>query len=252
MKNAAPIFVVLEGIDGSGHTTQATTLAAKLQKEGVPSELTHEPTDAPIGRLIRGYLSGQYKATQPETIATQFLIDRYEHYWGQIVPWLESGKTVVCDRYHLSWEVYQSQSLTREWLDGINRYLTAIPPHLTIVLDMTGNEEEAMKRVDARGGTKEIYEKLEFQKEISAKYTNYAQRTNTSTVCTAVIDATLSIEHIANEIWTLATSVQDYVKEYNDLLNESMENKSFTPTGVSAIYWKSVRAREHYLNRRKN
>jgi len=245
-----PIFVVFEGIDGSGHTTQAKLLTERLIKLGKKAEFTFEPTDSPIGKLIRKCLSGEFVCTQPETLAAQFLLDRYEHYWGKIVPWIEEEKIVVCDRYHLSWEVYQGQSLTKEWLAGIYRYLAAAPPHLTILLDMAGKEEEAMNRVDARGGTKEIYEKIEFQKKIAGEYLKLARHLRTSTVCTAVLDATLPIEKIADEVLILAQSVMECVKEHNDLLNVESHNSSFTPTGISAIYWKSVWARDHYYTRK--
>jgi len=249
---SVPFFVAIEGIDGSGQTTQSRILSATLREEGIDAVAVEEPTSEPTGRLLRRWLAGEFAFDQPESIATLFLLDRYEHFWSTIRPALDSNMAVVCNRYHLSWEVYQSAELTNEWLNGISMYLAVERPHLTIVLDMYGHEKEAMARVKNRKKPKEVYEKLDFQKRISLRYLERASRSGVSSVCTAVVNGAMPKEAVAKEVRLLALSVYEHLKEIKELQSPEVEPQTFTPSGVNAIYWKSVRARERYVQNHKH
>jgi dTMP kinase len=97
------LFIVFEGIDGSGKTVQAKMLAARLHECGIPCVLTAEPSGGPIGRQIRSLTS----RLEPEEEARQFTADRKDHVERVIVPALAQGRTVICDRYVYSSVAYQ-------------------------------------------------------------------------------------------------------------------------------------------------
>jgi len=149
-------FIVFEGIDGSGKTTQANMFAEKIN-----AIFTCEPTPGKIGKTIREVLSGS--KCQKETLALLFAADRVEH----VIEIEENLKKshVVSDRYVYSSIVYQTtQGIPEEFVYSINNY--AKVPDLVVILDV--DTEEALKRMEGR--EKEIFEKIEFQNKIREKY----------------------------------------------------------------------------------
>ena len=131
------LFIVLEGIDGAGHSTHAQRLKEWLET-GFPKLkgkviLTREPTDGPIGSLIRAALRGEFKIG-PRALALLFTADRLEHVRTLIEPRLKEGYVVISDRYYLSTLAYQSASgVDLEWLMALNADCPR--PDLTILLD---------------------------------------------------------------------------------------------------------------------
>jgi dTMP kinase len=98
-----PLFIVFEGIDGSGKTTQAKMLADRLAARGVRVLFTAEPSDGSVGV----YIKSLRMRAQPEEEARLFTEDRRDHLQRTIIPALEQGKTVICDRYVYSSAAYQ-------------------------------------------------------------------------------------------------------------------------------------------------
>jgi dTMP kinase len=128
------MFIVLEGIDGCGKSTQARLLYEWLMEQGKDVLLTAEPTCNRIGTFIREILSGSEKV-DPKTLALLFTADRCEHLKNEIVPALSEGRIVVSERYYHSTIAYQSaQGVNREWLFDINHFV--LEPTLTIFLDV--------------------------------------------------------------------------------------------------------------------
>lgn len=123
-------FITLEGLDGSGLTTQAGLLMDWIQGK-IPFQSTKEPTAGPVGSLIRKALQGEI-ALDEATIALLFAADRLDHLAQEIEPWLKQGSNVLCDRYRLSSYAYQSLDLPWEWVRTLNS--RARHPDLTIVL----------------------------------------------------------------------------------------------------------------------
>jgi dTMP kinase len=98
-----PLFIVFEGIDGSGKTLQSKMLASRFERCGVPYLLTAEPSDGPLGREIRSLTS----RLSPEEETHLFTADRRDHLERTILPALKQGQTVICDRYVYSSVAYQ-------------------------------------------------------------------------------------------------------------------------------------------------
>lgn len=139
-------FIVLEGLDGAGTTTQGALLAARLLEHGIPVELTREPTDGVLGRIARSFTDGRAHF-EPETVALTFAADRIEH-TVEIRSLLDAGTWVVSDRYVASSLAYQtSQGLPFDWVRTLN--MRAMEPDATVFVDTS--VASCVARLDARG-----------------------------------------------------------------------------------------------------
>jgi dTMP kinase len=156
-------FIVLEGGDGSGKTTQARSLHSELRHMGYKVHSTAEPSRSTLGRLIRrSVLHG--KKTSPEVEALLFAADRFLHLESEILPAIADGKIVVCDRYMYASFAYQgAQGIDLRWLREINRF--AVKPDLAIYLDVPA--ETGMSRIRRK---KSVLEKLELQRHVRDEY----------------------------------------------------------------------------------
>jgi len=203
-------LIVLEGIDGSGTSTQAKLLYEALQKRNYPVELTSEPSDGAIGNLIRDYLKGEQIFSErnlgAHSLALLFAADRLDHLGSRILPWLIRGKVVVSDRYLLSSLAYQSLDCDLEWIKIINR--EAPPPDLTILLDLP--VEISLKRVSQRQLWPELFEKAEIQKRVRENYLRLARELY-SDQRIVVIDADKSIEEIGAQILKEALNYLQFI-----------------------------------------
>ncbi|MFM2418433.1 MAG: hypothetical protein RL385_3156, partial [Pseudomonadota bacterium] len=108
-----PVFIVLEGIDGAGTTTQTARLVSALTAQGRRTQATREPSDGPVGVLLRQMLRGRVvspsgKAPPSEELALLFAADRLDHVSAELRPLLADGVSVVSDRYDYSSVAYQS------------------------------------------------------------------------------------------------------------------------------------------------
>lgn len=169
-------FIVFEGLDGSGKSTQIKFLSKYLQGKGVECYLTREPTDSPFGALIHACMTGRIAADE-YTIAAMFAADRLDHVANEvngIKRKLEEGATVLCDRFYFSSFAYNGGFVPLEWVVELNRpVMEQLTPDLTVFLDLP--PEEGMKRV-ARRSERERYETLERQKIIRGKYFELFER----------------------------------------------------------------------------
>lgn len=169
-------FIVLEGIDGSGTTTQLEALATRLRAAGKSVVTTREPTTLPVGALLRKILEGRLEtSTQFDwvTLALLFAADRAHHVHSVIVPSLEQGSIVICDRYDLSSRIYQSLTAPEPatalpWVCAVNDRVPR--PDITCVLDV--DAELAERRRVARGGKPELFEQIALQRRLAEAYTD--------------------------------------------------------------------------------
>ncbi len=172
------LFVVLEGIDGAGTTTQTERLVSVLRAAEHRAIATREPTHGPIGTMIRQVLTGRIVVADDRgprspdwtTMALLFAADRMDHLDAEILPALESGSIVVSDRYDYSSVGYQSATAQDEsaaaWIKQLNS--RARRPDITLVLDVS--EDVASERRARRGGRAELYEKSAFQQRLAQFY----------------------------------------------------------------------------------
>jgi len=176
-----PKFIVIEGIDGTGTTTQIAAVCRELGKRGVRCLATREPSNGPVGSLIRLGLTGrlvfskhQQDAKGEEIIyALLFAADRADHVRNEIEPSLAAGAWVVSDRYYLSSLAYQNIECDLDWLRALNSKFRR--PDITFLLDM--EPSLCLERIsrDHRAHDPEKYEQLDKLKSIRANYLSIAE-----------------------------------------------------------------------------
>ncbi len=192
-------FIVFEGIDGAGTSTQIKKL---IERDSSRFTATAEPTGSETGRFLRRMLGGDFSVDE-KTNAYLFAADRCEHIFGKggVKELCESGKTVVSDRYFFSSMAYQSVSCGEE----LPKLLNSPFPLPEYLFYFVINPEISLGRVNARGEHKEIYETIEKQKKIAAQYekviSEYEKNAAESGMKIIRINAADSIENISEVIW---------------------------------------------------
>ena len=197
-------FIVFEGIDGAGTSTQIKKLVERgCQECGEGAFVaTAEPTGGETGRFLRRMLGGEFSVDE-KTNAYLFAADRCEHIFGKggVQELCQAGKTVVSDRYFFSSMAYQSVSCGEELPKLLNEPFP-LPEYLFYFVI---NPEVSLGRVNARGEKKEIYETIEKQKKIAAQYekviSEYEKNAGETGMKIIRIDAEKDIESISEEIW---------------------------------------------------
>ncbi len=183
----SPIFIVLEGIDGSGKTSAISKVKEHLESLGHKVMITMEPTKGTIGNLVAGT-----DDLTPESEALLFTADRACH-TKEISGWLEEGYDVVCDRYYASTLAYQSASgLDRDWLYSINSKVI-MEPDVHILLDI--DPEVSLARVDKRGEKVSRFERLDYLRKVRAAYLEIAESYDLT-----VLDASRSKDDVLKDI----------------------------------------------------
>ncbi len=158
-------FIVFEGIDGSGKTTQAKLLQEELKRNGFGVLLTKEPTDGPIGQIIRRGLRGELNFSM-KTIQLLFTADRSYHLETTILPALREGKVVISDRYFYSTIAYGMLELEKEWLKKINSGF--LEPDMVFLIDI--DPETSLERLSTSRKAKEKFEDLEKLRKVRENY----------------------------------------------------------------------------------
>ncbi|EMO80593.1 dTMP kinase [Leptospira kirschneri str. 200801774] len=168
MKNKKPIFVVFEGIDGSGKSTLCRSLTEKLIELGIPSVTFTEPTNLETGKYLRKFLRGEIELKKEEQIEA-FLNDREESLKQNILPALNSDKNVLLDRYMYSTAAYQSgDDLSPEMILKKNLNRNFKIPDLLFYLDLSPSI--ALERLNRRKEDKERFETLAQLEKIRSAY----------------------------------------------------------------------------------
>jgi len=210
-----PNFVVFEGIDGTGTTTQLRILEEKYREahgaDRAQTVFTCEPTSGEIGKLIRRCLKGELAYTQ-DTIARLFAADRGEHIHGKggILELCAQGKAVFSDRYLFSSLAYQGEAGANSLAELLNRDFPL--PEYLFFFDI--DPEISMNRVESRSTDLEIYERRDFQKKVRERYLEIVAEAEKNETGMKVIriDATESVDEIARKIWRIACNLPKIVR----------------------------------------
>jgi dTMP kinase len=165
-------FVVLEGLDGAGTTTQARLLGEALRGQGRRVHVTAEPSGGPVGALIRQVLTrrvagGVGQGFDPAALALLFAADRLDHVAAEIAPKLAAGVDVVCDRFTLSSLAYQGVTTGRpRWVESLNGRAPA--PDVTLFLRVRPAVSLARRR--AASLDPDLFEVDAFQRRVGRAY----------------------------------------------------------------------------------
>jgi len=160
-------FIVFEGIDKSGKETQAKMLHDYLHGKGIPVIYTEEPSPKNvIGRTIKKWLVRQATITSGEAVTLLYTADRYEHLKNVIIPALNAGKNVICDRYFYSTIAYESAifGVDKEWIRLLHKNVRR--PDVVIFIDI--DPEISLKR--ERSSPNDRLEKVELLRKVREAY----------------------------------------------------------------------------------
>jgi len=192
-------FVVFEGCDGSGTSTQIELLRARFadRRQGPTLFATAEPTGGEVGRLIRRALRND-PALRPETLALLFAADRNEHLFapGGIRERCARGELVVSDRYVLSSLAYQGL----ECGEGLPRALNSGFPAPELLLFFDLDPSAAQERMKGRASL-DIFENLEFQRKVRSRYLSLLDEYQGAGGAARVIDASRPPGEVAQDVW---------------------------------------------------
>jgi dTMP kinase len=196
-----PYFIVIEGLDGSGKSTQIEYLRDYLRARGEACRLTAEPTELPTGRLIRSVLRHETRM-DPRALAALFAADRLEHIYhpeAGILRSLEEGYHVIASRYYFSSLAYQSEYAEPGWIAALNAQARRVlPADLTIFLDL--DPEISMHRINRRSGPRtELFERLEKLRHVRQSFLDAFDRFGQGERIVR-IDAEQSAAEVAREI----------------------------------------------------
>jgi len=185
-------FIVFEGLDGSGTTTQAELLFKYFKKQGKKVYLTSEPTRSLIGGLISSQLSKQWYSS-PECLQLLFTADRDFHLEKEIIPLLKKGITVICTRYILSTLAYGLLGIKDEkWLKEINKKF--IWPDITFLIKVS--PKICIQRIKRERFHEELFEKEDKLKKVLKNYLKFAKKLAN----VHVVNGERSVEQIFEEI----------------------------------------------------
>lgn len=194
-------FIAFEGIDGSGKSTQVKLLSDKLKKEGFNIYTTFEPTDSPIGSVIKNIFRHRIEADH-RTIAGLYVADRLDHLLNStngILKKMDEGYTVITDRYYFSSYAYQGTHMPMDWVIHANSLSAGLlRPDLTIFIDVP--PEVCMQRLSEGRDMIQLYESLENLHNVRSKYFEaFDKLKNEEKIF--IVDGNRSLDDISNDVW---------------------------------------------------
>ncbi|MGH7916045.1 MAG: dTMP kinase [Candidatus Binataceae bacterium] len=197
-------FMTLEGVEGSGKTTQAAILADTLRQRGERVTVTHEPGGTRAGEAIRAIFLDPAVALEPAAELMLVLADRAQHVREKLRPALTAGGIVISDRYSDSTTAYQGcgRGFDLVLLQELNNLASAgMCPDFTVVLDCPVETGLERTRARVRGGVRRPDrfegEEVEFHRKVRAGFLEIARHEPTRVI---VIDATQELARVSAEI----------------------------------------------------
>jgi len=202
-----PLFIVVEGIDGSGKTTQIELLKNKFKSANRKVIETAEPTDGPIGSLVRNIMKGRVQTDQ-STIAALFAADRLDHISNPVnglLTKMEEGNNIICSRYYFSNYAFQSEYVPIDWLVNINSLSkTYLKPDLTFYINV--DPKVCIERISTGRSEVEMYENLE---KLTSTHDAFLRHFKDFEEGESIhlIDGQQSVEDISAEIWKIVENL---------------------------------------------
>ena len=201
-------FITFEGIDGSGKSTQARKLAGHLQAQGRDVILTREPGGSEGAEEIRALvLQGEPDRWSAETEILLFTAARRDHLERTILPAIDAGKVVICDRFADSTRMYQglSRGDLRGTVDQLHKLMIGREPDMTILIDM--DSDAGLSRALSRQGVEERFETFgaELQAQMRTGFLSLAEEFKERFL---VINGARSIDEVSVDV---CQSVDDYL-----------------------------------------
>jgi dTMP kinase len=187
------VFIAIEGLDGSGGTTQLARLADRLADGEVVR--TREPSAGPVGRLLREALAGGELGD--DVLPYLFAADRRDHLARTVLPALARGAVVLSDRYYLSSLAYQAPALGLGKVASLNEGFRAPDIHVLLLLP----PEVCLARVQARGEPRERFETLERLRRIEQGYREAVELVRARGERVEAIDASGTPEEVHAAVW---------------------------------------------------
>lgn len=197
-------FIVFEGIDGSGTSTQARLLHERLVASGIPANKTSEPSMGPAGLVVRQALSHRITLDH-RVLALLFAADRLDHLYNRengIISGLTNGVVEISERYIHSSLAYQAIECDQKWIEDINRFA----PWPDVVVYLEVHPGISAQRIAQRQTTTQLFEALPYLERVAVNY-YLALRTAPSTTQIIMLDGARSSEIIHNEIWDKVCSI---------------------------------------------
>ena len=195
------LLFAFEGIDGSGKSTQIKSLVEQLRNHGLKCYETCEPSEGPVGTMVRQILTGRMKA-DGRVITSLFAADRLDHLTNEVnglCKEIDRGITVVTDRYYFSNYAYNSVDMDMNWVMECNRLSAELlRPTLNIFLDIP--VDVALERISKNRLHTELYEKEERLLAVRKNYFKAFELTK-DRERVAIIDANAAPEVVAQRVW---------------------------------------------------
>ena len=194
-------FIVFEGIDGSGKTTQLSLLLNRLKQQGLSCYETKEPTDGPIGSLVNQILKKRL-AMDERVTATLFAGDRLDHLLNShngLCAKVEQGIHVVSDRYYLSSYAYNGSKVPLDWVIKLNEQAAVIlKPDAHIFVDVL--PKVAVERIGANRYETELYESIENLTAVRTQFLSIFDRMKDQENV-IIVDGNRPVDEVAADIW---------------------------------------------------
>jgi dTMP kinase len=186
------LFIVFDSLDGAGNSTQVKMLADYLKSRGLKAHITKEPTSGLIGGLIKSQLTHDWQSS-PECLQLLFSADRAYHLEKEIVPLLQKGVSVVCDRYFFSTMAYGNLGIKDlDWLIEVNKKF--LFPDLAIFLKVPARV--CIERIESDRFEITLFEKEKILQQVWQNYEKIAKKFKNI----HIVDGEQSIEKISEQI----------------------------------------------------
>ncbi len=228
------IFIVFDGVDGAGKTTQVNLLAKALEDAGESVIISKEPTDGEWGRKIRATAMTGRLPIDEELEA--FVEDRKEHINNKIKPALAEGKVVILDRYLYSTIAYQG--VRSECVDELETKVkeTALQPDIAFIIDI--DPRIAAIRITDRDGGPDEFEKLDDQIKIRSVFDALCKRDETLTI----VDGSKSIKDVNKDV--VSTLIDGVLKNKRCFKNYGCDEPVYCGYRMSDMCdWWSIRTK---------